>query len=144
MEEILVRYIHFLSIMVLSTSLVTEYKTLTKEVTIQQLKRTVKINAIYGFSTLLIFITGLLLWFSVGKLAEYYTSNWLFHIKLTSFIIMVVLFIRPTIFLLKNKNSKQKIISIPKSVRLLVRIELVLLAIIPLLAVLIANGVGGF
>jgi putative membrane protein len=130
--------------MALSSSLIAEYIILSKEVTEQQLKKIIKINAIYGYSTLLIFITGLLLWFSVGKTPEYYTSNWLFHTKLTTFILMGILSIRPTIFLLKNKNSTQKTINIPKSVRLLVRIELVLLVIIPLLAVLIANGFGSF
>ena len=51
-----------------------------------------------------------------------------------------ILSIHPNVFLLKNKNTTQKIIKIPKSVLLLVRFELVLLGVIPLLAVLIANG----
>lgn len=142
MEEIFVRYIHFLSIMALSTSLVAEYITLSKEVTGEQLKKAVKINAFYGVCMLLIFITGLLLWFSVGKSAEYYNSNWLFHTKLTIFTLMAALSIHPIVFLLKNRKTKQKIIQIPKSVLLLVRIELVLLVVILLVAVLIANGFG--
>lgn len=140
MDEIFVRYIHFLSIMALSASLVAEHMALSKEVTDQQLKKAVKINAFYGVCMLLIFITGLLLWFSVGKSAEYYNSNWLFHTKLTIFIWLALLSIHPTVFLLKNKNTTQKIIKIPKSVLVLVRFELVLLGVIPLLAVLIANG----
>lgn len=142
MGEIFIRYIHFLTIMALSTSLVAVYRTLSNKVSAEQLKKAVKINAFYYVCMLLIFITGMFLWLSVGKPAEYYNTNWLFHTKLTIFTLMVTLSIHPTVFLLKNKNTIRKIIKIPKSVLFVVRFELVLLVLIPLVAVLIANGFG--
>ena len=142
MGEIFIRYIHFLTIMALSTSLVAVYRTLSNKVSTEQLKKAVKINAFYCVCMLLIFITGMFLWLSVGKSAEYYNTNWLFHTKLTIFTLMVTLSIHPTVFLLKNKNTIRKIIKIPKSVLFVVRFELVLLVLIPLVAVLIANGFG--
>lgn len=142
MGEIFIRYIHFLTIMALSTSLVAVYRTLSNKVSAEQLKKAVKINAFYCVCMLLIFITGMFLWLSVGKSAEYYNTNWLFHTKLTIFTLMVTLSIHPTVFLLKNKNTIRKIIKIPKSVLFVVRFELVLLVLIPLVAVLIANGFG--
>jgi putative membrane protein len=76
----------------------------------------------------------------------FYMSNHLFHIKLTLFIVLGVLSIFPTIKILKWKksvrNNSEPEITAQSVSRLLmfVRIELLILAIMPLLAVMIARG----
>ena len=142
MDIIIVKYFHFLTIMALSTSLVALNIKVSKEMTVKQFRKTVSINTFYNICMLLTLITGLLLWFVVGKSAEYYNLNWLFHTKLTIFAVMVALSINSTIFFIKNRKTGLKTIKVPKSIILLVRIELILLVILPLIAVLIANGFG--
>jgi putative membrane protein len=89
---------------------------------------------------------GLTLWFSgVGKPAVYYSKNWIFHTKITSFLMVGLLSIYPTIFFIKNrKGNPEEVVAVPKSIFWMLRFELTLLLIIPLLAGLMARGVGFF
>jgi putative membrane protein len=89
---------------------------------------------------------GLTLWFgNVGKSSAFYSKNWIFHTKITLFALIGILSIHPTVFFIrKRKGSADEVIAIPKSVFWMLRLELLLLAIIPLLAGLMARGVGFF
>jgi len=142
MEELIVRYIHFVGIMLLTATLVAEHLLITSEMSIQQLKRVAIIDTIYGISAMVVLAAGLLLWFSVGKPAEFYTKNGLFHAKITLFIVIALLSIYPTVFFLKQKKSAQSTITIPKSILMVIRTELLLLLMMPLLAVFMARGYG--
>jgi len=86
---------------------------------------------------------GLLLWFGEGKPAEYYSSNWIFHLKLGLFTAMAILSIWPTVFFFRHrKGEESEWIEIPARIRLMIRLELVLLLFIPLCATLMARGFG--
>ncbi|MEP0713666.1 MAG: DUF2214 family protein, partial [Algoriphagus sp.] len=79
------------------------------------------------------------------KQTEFYSKNYIFHTKVTLFATLGILSIYPTIFFLKQgKGDPQEVISIPKSIFMLLRIELLILTIIPLLAGLMAKGIGYF
>lgn len=144
--ELIIPYLHFLSIMVLMGSLITEHLFLKPSITKEQIKSLATVDLIYGISAILVLATGLLRWFVYGKGYDFYMSTPLFHIKLTLFLILGVLSIFPTIKILKwKKNVKNNIEPdiTEKSVKKLlmfIRIELLILAIIPLLAVMIARG----
>jgi putative membrane protein len=101
---------------------------------------------VYGIAALTLLTAGLTLWLgSFGKPAEFYTKNWLFHTKITLFAVIGILSIYPTVFFIKNrKGNPVEKIKIPKSVFWMLRFELLLLFIIPLLAVLMAHGIGFF
>jgi putative membrane protein len=72
---------------------------------------------------------------------KYSSKNWVFHTKLTLFIAIGLLSIYPTVFFLKNRKGKaEEVITIPTIIVWLLRFELLLLAIIPLLAGLMARG----
>lgn len=73
---------------------------------------------------------------------EYYSSNWLFHLKVTIFIVMALLWIHPTRFFSKNRRAIEDTITVPKSIVMVIRMELLLLVVLPLLAVLMARGYG--
>ncbi len=111
-----------------------------------EIKRIAKIDAIYGLGALLVLVAGLTLWFWVGKPASIYSRNWLFHSKLTLFIILGILSIYPTIFFLKNKKGQDldTNIDVPYTVILLLRLELIILFIIPALASFASLGFGVF
>ncbi|WP_423148414.1 DUF2214 family protein [Rubrolithibacter danxiaensis] len=144
--EIFLRYLHFISIFTVFSSLVAEHILLKKTLTRKEIGRIAGIDAIYGIAALSILVAGLTLWFGdVGKPAAFYSANWIFHTKITLFVLVGLLSIYPTVFFIRQrKGSQDEAVEIPKTVFLCLRIELLLLVIIPLLAALMAKGVGYF
>jgi len=144
--EIILRYLHFISIFAIVSTLVSEHLLLKKTLTRDEIGRLSRIDAIYGLAALTLLTVGLTLWLgSFGKPAIYYTKNWIFHTKITLFLIVGLLSIYPTIFFIKNRKGDQKeIVTIPNAVFWMLRIELLLIFIIPLLAGLMAHGIGFF
>ena len=142
MSEIIIQYLHVIAIMSLSASLVVEHLLLSKEISLEKLKKILRFDAIYGISLLLLLTTGLLQWFIVGKPASFYNSNMIFHLKFTLFLVMVVLSLFPTRFFLKKRKQAKGVVRIPNSIFRTIRIELIILITIPLLAVIMANGLG--
>jgi putative membrane protein len=144
--EIFLRYIHFISIFAIVSSLVSEHMLLKKTLTRAEIGKLATIDAIYGIAALSLLTAGLTLWLGgFGKPAVYYTKNWVFHTKLTCFLLVGILSIYPTIFFIKNrKGDASEVVAIPKSIFWMLRIELLLLFIIPLLAGLMARGIGFF
>jgi len=144
-SEIILRYIHFISIFAIVGTLSSEHLLLKKEMTRLELKRLSRIDAIYGLAALTLLGAGLTLWFSgVGKPAVYYSQNWIFHLKITCFLIIGLLSIYPTVFFIKNRGDQNEVVQVPSVIFWLLRMELLLLLIIPLLAGLMARGVGFF
>ena len=142
MHEVLVRYIHFLGIIILSMTLVSEHILLSVDTSAKKFKRLAVVDAVLGVSALVVLTAGLLLWFVVGKPSEFYSHNWTFHAKLTLFGLIALLSIYPTIFFIKNRNKSIEQVVIPKALIMVIRLELTLLFIIPLLAALMAHGFG--
>ncbi|MDB5119790.1 MAG: hypothetical protein JWN56_1008 [Sphingobacteriales bacterium] len=142
--EIFLRYLHFISIFIVFSSLVAEHLLLKKTLTRKEIGRVARIDAVYGIAALTILGAGLTLWFGgVGKPAEFYTHNWIFQTKITLFILVGLLSIYPTVFFIKQQKGRpEEAVEIPKPVFLCLRLELLLLIIIPLLAALMAKGVG--
>lgn len=145
--EIIIPYLHFIGIMSLMGSLITEHLILKPGINKTQIKQLATIDLIYGLAAILVLATGLLRWFVYGKGSDYYLSNPFFHTKLTLFVIMGILSIWPTRrFLIWNKQAKSgqtpeisdKLV---KGTLMFIRIELLLVIIIPLLAVFVARGV---
>jgi len=81
-----------------------------------EIGRLARIDAVYGIAAVTLLIAGLTLWLgSVGKPAVYYTKNWVFHTKLTLFLIVGLLSIYPTIFFIKNrKGNPDEVVVVPK------------------------------
>lgn len=144
--EILLRYLHFICIFAIVSSLVAEHLLLHKELTRREIARLSRIDAVYGIAAVVLVIAGLILWLgSAGKPAHFYSYNWIFHLKLATFISIGLLSIVPTVFFIRNsKGNPEEIVMVPKRVFRTLRLELVLLFIIPLLAGLMAHGIGYF
>ena len=144
--EIILRYIHFISIFAIVGTLATEHLMLKKSMTRAEIGRLAHIDSVYGFAALTLVIAGLTLWLGgVGRPSWFYTKNWIFHTKITLFAIIGLLSIYPTRFFLRNrKGVESETVEIPASLFFVLRIELLLLFIIPLLAGLMAHGTGYF
>lgn len=139
--DLFVRYFHFLGIFAMFALLTVQHMLLKGQVAAGGMKKIAGIDAAYGASALVVLLCGLGLWLWVGKPAGFYSHNWVFHTKVTLFVLVGALSIIPTLFILKNRK-KTTAVDVPKYIVMLIRVELLLLCIIPLLAVLMANGVG--
>jgi putative membrane protein len=144
--EILLRYIHFISIFAIVGSLVSEHLLLKRTLSRKEIARIATIDAVYGIAAVTLLSAGLTLWLGgVGKPTYFYSKNWIFHLKITLFALIGILSIWPTIFFIRNsKGNLDEVIEVPASVFMMLRIELFLLFIIPLLAGLMSHGVGYF
>jgi len=142
--ELILRYFHFISIFAIVGTLVAEHLLLKKEMTRLELDRVARIDGVYGIAALTLLGVGLTLWLGeFGKPALFYNKNWIFHTKLSLFVLIGLLSIYPTVFFLKKrKGNPEELIAIPNSIFWMVRMELLLLFIIPILAGLMAKGIG--
>lgn len=144
--ELVLRYFHFVSIFAIVGSLASEHLLLKPELTRAEIRRLSIIDAVYGLAALTLLAVGLTLWLSgIGKPSSWYSFNWIFHLKITCFLLVGVLSIYPTIFFIRNrKGNADERVQIPKTIVMMIRLELMLLFIIPLLAGLMSRGVGYF
>ena len=142
MSYILFRYLHFIAIAVLAGAILIENMAISRNISGEDARNLAKVNTAYGLSAVLVFLFGLTLWLWVGKPGEFYTGNTLFHLKLGIFALVALLSIYPTMFFIRHRNSSAQSLSVPAPVIWILRAEIVLLLILPVLAALIARGVG--
>ena len=142
--EIIVRYLHFIGIFTWVSALVAQWLLLQPEMRRSEIQRLARIDLVYGLSAVLVVGMGLTLWFGVGKPAEYYNSNGLFHLKVSLAVVVGLLSIYPTVFYAKERkgDDPDQRIAVPPKIKRFVVLELILMAIIPLLATLMAAGIG--
>jgi putative membrane protein len=142
--EILLRYVHFISVFFIVSSLFTEFVLLKKEMARSELARLSRIDAIYGIASITLLAAGLTLWLGgIGKPAEFYTNNPIFLIKLGLFTVVGLLSIYPTVYFIKSrKGNATEVLNVPSAISWMLRLELALVFIIPMLAGLMAKGVG--
>ena len=136
-----VRYFHFLAIFAMFALLTCEHLLLKGRLPAQIMQKLAIIDVAYGMSAIVVLLCGLSLWFLVGKPPGFYNHNWILHAKVGLFVLVGLISIIPTIFILKHRKTNTDV-DVPKHIVMCIRIELLLLCIIPLLAVLMANGVG--
>jgi putative membrane protein len=138
----LLRTLHFITIFGLIGAIVVENIAIKSTITKEDIINLAKIDAVAGASAILTLGFGLVLWFGVGKPAEFYSSNPVFHGKLGLFSLLVLFAVYPAIFFFKQRNTDSDFIDVPKLVRVFLKIELLLVFIIALLAFLMARGIG--
>ncbi|WP_448514462.1 DUF2214 family protein [Parathermosynechococcus lividus] len=143
-----IAYLHYLSFMVAFAALVVEHLTLRKELELKQAWRLVITDGLYGIAAITVLVTGILRVLYFGKGTAYYLSNPVFHLKVGFFILVGLLSLYPTIsFLLWLKPLRQgqvPTLELAAVQRLTwaIRAELALLSGIPLLAAMMARGIG--
>jgi putative membrane protein len=132
----------------LTGSLFVELFLIKKVMLKDQLRKLTVVDGIYGISSVALVATGLLRVFYFGKGDAYYFANWVFILKFSLFIFVGLLSIYPTVLFLKLnkklKKSTEASIEIPRfaTIKGIVISEILLVLIIPLLAILMAQGVG--
>jgi len=138
----LLRTLHFIAIFALVGAIVIENIAIKPTITKEDIINLARVDAAAGISAILTLGFGLALWFGVGKPAEFYTSNPIFHGKLGLFALLVLFAAYPAIFFFKQRSTQADTIDVPKLLRVFLKIELLIVFIIALLAFLMARGIG--
>lgn len=141
--DILIRYLHFLGIFVVFAAVLGQHLLLKGTVSRAIVAKAQRFDIAYAVAVVLVLGTGLLQWFSGAKPAVFYASNPVFHTKLTLFLLVGLISIYPSVFMGKQKKGNPaELVTIPKGLVLSIRLELLLLVAMPLLAVIMAKGLG--
>ncbi len=148
MGQAFAAYLHYLSIFILFALLSIEHVQFKLPLDLARARRLIVTDIAYGICAAAVLLTGLarVLWF--GKGLDYYLNNVLFHAKVGLFILVGLISVLPT-FVFINWRGSLKAGQVPvvsarqaRWVTLAIRLELLLLLLLPLLAVLMARGTG--
>lgn len=142
MVYILLRYLHLLAALVFAGALIIENMAIKPVINREDAHNLARVDAICGMAVLVIIACGLALWLWVGKPADFYSANPVFHLKLGLLAILIASAVYPAVFFIRHRQTEREQISVPKPVRLLLRLEITLLLFIPLLAWAMARGIG--
>jgi len=141
--DLSIRYLHFLSILVLFATVFGQFASLRRSLRRREIARLASFDAVYGLAALGVLATGFLQWFAVGKPADFYSHNPISHGKITLFLVIGLLSIYPSVFLAREKRGpRDDIVKLPALLRWTVRVEFLFLVLMPLLATLMARGIG--
>jgi putative membrane protein len=143
MTTVLIEYGHYLGLAGLFAGLALELVLFRPRVDGATARRLAQVDAVYGLAAVLVLITGLLRLFAGDKPAGYYGVNFIFHIKMTVFVVAVLLSVWPSVkFFGGRRVVDDTEHHYPAAVGVLLRVELALLLLIPLLAVMMSRGFG--
>ncbi|SFI84115.1 putative membrane protein [Pseudomonas guineae] len=148
MGQALVAYLHYLSVFLLFALLSIEHVQFKLPLNLRRARSLIITDIAYGICAGVVLFSGLARVLVYGKGLDYYLGNSLFHVKVGLFILVGLISVLPTFVFLNWRNSLNAG-EIPQVsarqgllVVLVIRLELLLLLVIPLLALLVANGYG--
>ena len=143
-----VAYVHYLSFMLCFGALIYERISLKPNPNRKETIAMVFADVIYGIAGVALLVSGIYRVIKFGQGSEFYTQNPIFWAKVTIFALVGSLSLYPTItyILWAVPLSKGTLPSVTENLvsrlRLIITIELVGFATIPLLATIMARGIG--
>ena len=148
MTEVLVVYLHFAAMILIAVFLAIEFLICVPGLARERVKLLARVDLLYLIAAVLALATGAarLVWF--GKGAGFYLHNPVFYIKLALFVAVGLISVPPTmqylrwLRMLKTGAGAVAADFEVLRARCYVLAELVLFGFIPLLAVLMARGIG--
>ncbi|WP_043307091.1 DUF2214 family protein [Pseudomonas sp. ML96] len=150
MADAIAASLHYLSIFVLFALLTCEHMLFRSDIDHATARRLLRIDMAYGMAAGLVLVTGAVRVVWYGKGLDYYLHNWIFHAKVSLFILVGLLSILPTLTFFNWRNEllagKAPSISPAQARRtiMVIRLELLILVCLPFLASLMARGTGFF
>ena len=146
--QAILAYIHYLSIITLIVTLVVELVVFEKVLSIKEMKKLQRADSLYGLAAIMVLTTGTLriMWYGNGWL--YYLNNYFFITKLSLFLLVGLLSIYPTMAFLKWRKLPDDLESFSyddstyKKLLGFIRLEVILVFLIPLFAAMMARGIG--
>ena len=147
--EALLAYAHFLAILTLVVFIASEAALCRPEwMNAAVVHRISRVDMIYGIAAGVVVLTGVARTVSGMKGLGWYWSNGLLHLKLTLFIIVGLVSIKPTLTYRRWRRELAATGALPaeadvRQTRKWVMVQAHLIAVIPLVAVFFARGFGG-
>ena len=144
----LVAYVHYLGIILCFGALIFERINLKINLSKNETISIIIADIIYGIAGLAILITGILRVKYYGQGGDFYTSNPIFWIKVSLYIIIGLISLYPTttyiLWAIPLSKNKLLVISenLVKRFKLILMTELVGFAVIPFFATLMSRGIG--
>ena len=142
---IVVAWFHYASLMLLIAAVLGEAVVLKPRITVTEARLLQRLDNTYGASAALLLATGVARMF-LEKGVAYYLHHGAFHILVTLVVVIGLLSIYPTVIFLRWRGEikADRAPAIPaeqfRRLRLILRIEIVLLLIAPLFAAWMAHG----
>ena len=144
----IVAYVHYLGIILCFGSLIFERIILKINLSKNEIISIIIADVTYGIAGLAILITGILRVKYYGQGGEFYTSNPLFWVKVSLYIVIGLISLYPTttyiLWAIPLSKNKLPVISenLVKRFQLIITTELVGFAVIPFFATLMSRGIG--
>jgi len=141
-------FLHHLAAFALTAALIYEHTAFHKDLSLAEARRIQRMDIVYGISAGFVLIVGVLRVFYFEKGAPYYAQNLFFWTKMIGFALVALLSVFPTIrFVSWNKFFRQNqapVISDEEArrIKMLLRLELLGIALILFSAAMMARGVG--
>lgn len=148
MASALIAYLHYVAMMSIAVILVVEYMLCMPGMTGSFVRTLVRLDQLYAGLALLALGSGAarVVWF--GKGAAFYLHNPVFYIKVALFLAVGLISIPPTLQYLRwmrgLESGATKVVADYQVIRVRrhILVELILFALIPLMATLMARGIG--
>ncbi|HEY9101353.1 DUF2214 family protein [Chitinimonas sp.] len=145
MSTALIAGLHYLGAMLLMACLLTEHMLLAPRMETGTLRKLGRIDALYGLLAMAQIGSGLgRIWLEKGS--DFYLHSGLFHLKLTLFVALGLMSIYPTLRILAWRRAAASVEALApapaeyRRVLMLVRLELTLLLLLPIVASFMARG----
>jgi len=145
--EPLVAYLHYLAIVLIAGFLVAEMVVCRPALAAEHVRLLPRLDIVFFAGALLALATGLLRLFFYAKGVGFYLPNPFFIVKMALYVVIAILSIKPTVSFLRWRRGLLESAALPPAaeiatVRRLIHLEVALLALMPLMAVLMARGIG--
>lgn len=146
--ETALAYVHWLAIFTMVTFLVSEAALCRVEwMNARIVERLARVDMLYGIASVAVLVTGLARTYWGVKGVGWYWSNPLLHAKLTLFIVIGLMSIKPTLTYLRWRKALRSTGVLPadeevRRTRKTVMVQAHLIPLVALLAVFLARGFG--
>jgi putative membrane protein len=147
-KDAILAYLHFAAIFTLLWFLAKEWTLLKAGAERLQLQRLANADIGFALAALAVLVTGVSRVVFGAKPVMFYTGNPVFHVKVSLFVLVGLISIRPTMAFLRWRKAVAANADFRtderewRLVKRLVLIEMHIVALIPLFAVLMARGIG--
>ena len=145
--EPLLAYLHYLAIVLIAGFLVAEMVVCRPTLSAEHVRLLPRLDIVFFTGALLALATGLLRLFYYAKGVGFYLPNSFFIVKMALYVVIAILSIKPTAAFLRWRRRLADSGAMPApaevaGARRLIHLEVALLALMPLMAVLMARGIG--
>jgi putative membrane protein len=148
MTSALMAFLHHLAAFTLTAAIIYEHTTFRKDLSLVDARRIQRMDLLYGVSAGVVVVVGLLRVFYFEKGASFYAQNWFFWTKMLGFAVAALLSIYPTIrfvswnkFFARNQVPELSQQDVSR-IKLILRLELLAIALIIFSAAMMARGIG--